>query len=503
MMQQNSTVSSPLHAGKGNRYPSHYLKQRWLHFLQPAADGTLLIEGNSILDIEKKFGSPCYLLIEREIRERLQKFKQAFPYEKFRPQYACKVNSNLEIIRMAKEEGFDLDASSVGEIILGLLAGFKPEQITFTNPHKTYQDIAFSAMIGIQAITTDSIEELQKISMVAEKLDLDISIFLRINPLITHGAYSTHKQQHGIPLPQAREAVTRVIQHSKLTLKGLHFHGSYISDPIIYEIAAEKLLDLAKHAAELGTTVEFLDLGGGFPTYDNSHPGYCENYDVAKAGKKIVGFIKNRCKELGLQEPTLVFEPGKLIVANAMLAVMKVVSVKDNGEEKIIITNGSVYNLVPDRLISKLDYSIVPANKLQEPASTSYRVTGCTCDSLDFFGNSSLPEMKQGDLLTVMDCGAYCSVFASNFNSLKRVPMVLVKEDGSLKLIRRRDRYAEMFAPELDANKAADPKELQYFYNLHRINFEKIWGENLTPKVREERLEKPLKAVLRYINQKR
>src|SRR3989344_8828263 len=173
-----------------------YSKKRWNDFLTQDKDGVLHVEGVSVEHLARKYGTPHFILIEREIRERLRAFKQAFPYPKLRPQFACKVNSNLEIIRIAKEEGFELDASSVGEIILGLLADYKPAQITFTNPYKTYQDIAFAAMIGVEAVNVDSMEELEKVAFVAEKLDLKINIFLRFNLLLKVGTYSTHHQQH-------------------------------------------------------------------------------------------------------------------------------------------------------------------------------------------------------------------------------------------------------------------------------------------------------------------
>ncbi len=502
---QQTLFLSHLALEKGEKPISKkYLKERWNAFSWQDKEGNLLIEGMNVKELETKYGSPLYILVEREIRERLRSFKQAFPYKKFRPQFACKVNSNLEIIRIAKEEGFDLDASSVGEIILGLLANYEPNQITFTNLYKTYQDIAFAAMIGVQAITTDSMEELKKISLVGKNLDIRIKIFLRINPLIKVGKYSTLKQQYGIPLQQAKKAIAFAAADPNIELIGLHFHGSYISNPEVYCIAANKLLKLAKYADELGSKISYLDLGGGFPTNDNSQTKYGKSYNLQKAGIMIANTISGLLEKYQLPEPTLIFEPGKHIVANAMIAMVKVVSTKQVGKEHLAITNGSVYNMIADRFVSGCNYHILPANKLNKIQTTKYTIYGCTCDCIDIMGrNRWLPRLEEGDLLTIMDAGAYSVVFASNFNSLKRVPIVLLQESGTAKLVRRRDRYAEMFAPELDVLKVADPNELKYFYNLHRINFEKIWGEHLTPEMREKRLEKPLRAILETIQRQR
>ncbi len=500
VVEHITTIPSPLFKRKKQPIPKKHLKQHWKQFLSQDKDGNLLVEGISVKELDAKFGAPLYVLIERELRERLRTFKNAFPYQKFRPQFACKVNSNLSIIKIAKEEGFELDASSVGEIILGLLADYEPQQITFTNLYKTYQDIAFAAMIGVQAITTDSMEELKKISLVGRNLDMKIRIFLRINPLIKLGSYSTLKQQYGIPITQAKKAIEFAAADPNIELIGLHFHGSYITNPQVYCIAANRLLKLAAYAQSLGAKISYLDLGGGFPTNENSQPKYGKSYNLQKAGSMIVKTLHKLYEKYGLQAPTLIFEPGKYIVANAMMGLVKVVSTKKMGKENVVITNGSVYNMIADRFVSNCNYELLPANKLNKPLTTKYTVFGSTCDCIDVMAkNRLLPKLEEGDLLSIMDCGAYSVVFASNFNSLKRVPIILVQENGSAKLIRRRDRYAEMFAPELDVLKVADPNELKYFYNLHRINFEKIWGEHMSPEVREKKLQKPLQAILSHI----
>ncbi len=495
-----TSISPHFFKKKKQPIPKKHLKERWNKFLSQDKDGVLHVEGISVTDLDAKFGAPLYILVERELRERLRTFKNAFPYPHFRPQFACKVNSNLSIIKIAKEEGFDLDASSVGEIILGLLADYEPQQITFTNLYKTYQDIAFAAMIGVQAITTDSLEELEKIALVGKNLDLRIKIFLRINPLIKLGNYSTLKQQYGIPISQAKKAIEAATSDPHIELVGLHFHGSYIVNPEVYCIAANKLLSLAAYATELGARINYLDLGGGFPTHGNSQPKYGKSYNLQKAGNYIVKSIRKLIHKYNLPAPTLIFEPGKYIVSNAMIGLVKVVSIKKMGPENIVIANGSVYNMIADRFVSNCQYEILPASKLNKPIIKKYTIFGSTCDCIDVMAkNRWLPKIQEGDLLTIMDCGAYSVVFASNFNSLKRVPIILVKENGEAKLIRRRDRYAEMFAPELDVLKVADPNELKYFYNLHRINFEKIWGEHMTPEIREKKLQKPLQAILSNI----
>ncbi|MBW7877280.1 MAG: hypothetical protein H3C47_14985, partial [Candidatus Cloacimonetes bacterium] len=133
---------------------------------------------------------------------------------------------------------------------------------------------------------------------------------------------------------------------------------------------------------------------------------------------------------------------------------------------------------VPDVLFDKkLQLDVLPAERMNAPRIYDYAIAGNTCDHWDIIANKrKLPKLEEDDLLMIMDIGAYSHVLASNFNNMKRAPIVLIDESGRIKLIRRRDRYSEMFAPELDVLKIADPYELQRYYHLARKNLNKVWN---------------------------
>ncbi len=452
-----------------------YFKPRWSYLSQDRW-GDLVIEDHSVWDLSKKYGTPLYILVESEIRKNLRRFKKAFPYKNLRPQYASKNNTNLEILKIAREEGFDIDASSTGEIILALLADFEPHQITFTNLYKSGQDISFAAKVGVQAITADSIEEIRRIALVGEKLGKKIRLFLRINPLIKlNGGYTTKDQQYGIPWTQAKEAIELAKKRRYIQLIGFHFHGGYIKSPKVYHAAAKKLLYLMKHSKDRNINITHIDLGGGFPIQYRDE----DIFTPESMGKPFIRYFKSLLKKHNLLPPTLIFEPGKLITANTGIGLMKIVSDKQIGKKKILVTDGSTYAFVPDPLIYGCEYEILPATSMKGRRTKKYQIAGCTCDSIDIIGkNILLPEMEADDLLAVMDCGAYSNVMASNFNTLKKAPMVMIKESGRAKLIRRRDRYSEMFAPELNVLKRADPYQLKKFYNLTRTNIDKVWQDD-------------------------
>jgi diaminopimelate decarboxylase len=458
-----------------------YFRSRWKLFLKQDRNGELYFHDYSIRELAKKFGTPFYVYSEDEIRHKMRRMKSVFSgYRNVKFQYPCKINSNLEILKIAREEGFDIDVSSPGEIILGLLADFEPQDISFTNLYKSDQDIYFAAKLGVRYITTDYIEEIEKINQVGKSLGKVIDIMIRVNPLIQLGSYSTLWHKYGIPLNQVTEAIDIATSSEFVNLKGFHFHGAYVHNYRVFFEAAKKILPMAEYAKNMGNKIEIIDLGGGFPRETMAKT----IFQPEDMGEEFIRFFKRLLKKHKLEEdePMLVFEPGKFLLSASGVGVMNVISTKALPNNLYCaVTDGSTYGFVPDLLIDpKLQYDILPANKMDMPRLYDYEVAGLTCDSWDVVAKKrKLPKLEAGDLLMIMDIGAYSHVIASNFNNIKRAPMILINKDGKQKLIRRRDRYSEMFAPELDVLKVADPNELKKYYDLSRVNMQKLWAGGL------------------------
>ncbi|MFA6074111.1 MAG: hypothetical protein WC758_08390 [Candidatus Woesearchaeota archaeon] len=481
-----------------------YNKKRWRRFLSQDLNGTMHIEGISVNTLVRKYGTPIYIFVEDEIRSKLRTFKNAFDYDKFSPQYACKCNSNLEVLNIVREEGFEFDASSVGEIILGLLADFEPEQITFTNLYKSEQDIYFASEIGVKAITVDSLEELDKVIRVANKGAKIIPIMLRVNPMIQDGKYTTKNQKYGIPYKFVAKAIRKTAKINNIKLRGFHFHGSYSYNPKNYVLALTKLINLVKIAKKQGVIIDMLDLGGGFPPEAPKayRPG--KYFDAEDFAPIFMKSFHNLFEKNNLEKPILVFEPGKSMVATSGIGIIKVVSIKELGKKYAAITDGSTYSMFPDVLVSKCAYDILPITKMNQRRTQKYEVVGSTCDCIDVIeDNENLPWLEENDLLSVMDCGAYSYVMASNFNNLKRPPIIMIRKDGTTKLIRRRDRYSDLFGPELDVLKIADPYELKKYYNLTRVNLEKVWAGNENDNNNENKSELNLGASTKKSKRKK
>ncbi len=433
----------------------------------------LMIEGVPVDHIINKYGTPIYVYVESEIRERAQRFKKTFGPE-IGFQFAVKCNSNLEILRILREEGFELDCSSVGELILGLLADYKPKQLSLTNLYKNEQDLHFAVKIGVQSITADSLEDLEQIAQTAKKLKKHIDVAIRVNPMIEIGQYSTRGNKYGIPIGYIDRAIDLALKSPFVDLHGFHFFGGYVHETRVYKAVARVMVKLIKRCLDRGIRIKTLSLGGGFPAAVGDETAF-----PIEAMRDFTPWFHRLLERNGIVHPLrLIFEPGKSIVLNAGIGLTKVVSRKRLGlKKRMVVVDSSAYNFVPDALVQEgLHYDVLPASKMNAPRIHSLTIGGNTCDCWEIISRDlHMPKLRAGDLLAIMDVGAYAQVMASNFNTIKRAAIVLIHPDGTTKLIRRRDRYSEMFAPELDVLKLAGPNELERYNNLYRVNVDKYW----------------------------
>lgn len=434
----------------------------------------MTIEGVPVDRIAQKYGTPVYVMVESKIRKNFRRFKKVFGGE-IKLQYAVKCNSNLAILRMARDEGFELDCASVGEIILGLLADFKPRQLSYTNLFKTEQDLHFAVQMGVQSITADSIEDLRHIAATAKKLRTQVRTVIRVNPMIEIRNYSTKGNKYGVPLKQVLEAVEIAAKSPFVDFRGFHFMGGYIYSPWTLRAAARVLVKIIRECQDRRVPIKTLSLGGGFPAAIGDQSEFPVE-DLTSFPKYFQQLLSRAGVTIPIQ---LIFEPGKAIVLHAGIGLMHVVANKEiHHRNRMIIADGSTYNFIPDALVQgdNIRYDILPASKMFSPRVHKVTVGGNTCDCWDLITKGiEMPKLGAGDILAGMDVGAYAQVLANNFNTIKRAPVVLIHENGSIKQIRRRDRYSEMFAPELDILKMAGPNELEYYNNLYRINIDKIW----------------------------
>lgn len=469
---------------------SRYIRPRWERFVSHDNRGMMTIEGVPVDKIVAKYGTPLYVMSESEIRLRMQRYKKTVG-DSVELQYCVKTNSNLQILRIAREEGFGLDCSSVGEVILGLLADFKPKQLTLTNLYKSDQDIHFVAKVGIQSITADSFEDIDNIARTAKKLRMHVDTVIRVNPMITVGTYSTRGNKYGIPIGYLMRAVDKIRKSPYVDFTGFHFMGGYVYQSRVYKTAARTFAKILRECQDKGVSVKSVSLGGGFPAAIGKEHAF-----PIEELKDIPKYWAGLMKRHGIRNPPrLIFEPGKSIVTNAGVGLMRVISKKRLGlRHRMVNCDGSTYNFIPDfftLLDGKSKYDILPASKMTARRVHKVTIGGNTCDAWDLIVKDiQMPKLRAGDLIAAMDVGGYAQVLANNFNTIRRAPVVLIQTDGTMKLIRRRDRFSEMFAPELDVLKMAGPDELEKYHNLYRVNIDKIW-KGKQKKVGKNGAEKP------------
>jgi diaminopimelate decarboxylase len=297
---------------------------------------------------------------------------------------------------------------------------------------------------------------------------------IRINPMLQIGTWSTRKNKYGIPIGHAERAVDLAVKSPYVDFQGFHFMGGYFYKTKAIKTAARTFAKLVKRCQDKGVKVRRVDLGGGFPAAIGDQVAF-----PIEDMKGFPEYFKSVLDRNGVDHPVqLIFEPGKSIVLNAGIGLMKVISRKRLGaNDRVVIADGSSYNFIPDALVqTDVHYDVLPASKLNTPRIHNVTIAGNTCDCWDLIvQNIGMPKLRAGDLLAVMDVGGYAQVMACNFNTIRRAAMVMIDANGESRLIRRRDRYSEMFAPELDVLKMAGPNELENYNNIYRVNIDEIW----------------------------
>jgi diaminopimelate decarboxylase len=410
------------------------------------------IEGN---EIAEKYGTPLYVVDEERIRENYNRLFNAFTkyYKKFKILYACKANTNLAVMRILEEEGSSIDAVSPGEVYTSLKAGFSPNRILFTGNNVRDDELKFVDEKNV-LINVDSISQLERLSKIVNPENYKISF--RVNPMVGAGH---HKHcitggvmsKFGIKEEEAPEVYKKAINLGFKPI-GIHSHiGSGILDPGPFKLAANATLDIAGNiASEVDINFEFLDFGGGLGIPYTPEENILEINNFAK---EITDIFKTKTKEYGLGNPYLYIEPGRYLVGDAGVLLTRVNTIK-NSYRKFIGVDAGFNTLLRPAMYDSYHH-IVVTNKVSEKKSEKVDVAGNVCESGDLFARDRpLPKIKEGDLLAILNAGAYSFSMASQYNSRPRPAEILVNK-GKSELIREGETFEDLF------NKQIIPKRLK------------------------------------------
>lgn len=404
-------------------------------------NGILYCDNVPIEKIVAQTGTPVYIYSLKRALHNLAHICSAFAELSPHIHYSAKANANLSLLRALIQAGTGIDAVSAGEIYKALSAGAKPEDIVFAGVGKTPDELRYAIEKGVGWINVENPGELSLIDqLVAEQKLPPVRIALRLNPDIaapTHRHIATgHK---GAKFGLSIEAVQNVLAHQgdypNGRIEGIHVHiGSQLHDTEATRKAVKTALELIAPYPNIRT----VNIGGGLAVQysaDESIPRW-EDF-----GATVTPLLKGY---------EVLLEPGRSIIADAGVLAVSVLYVKEQGGEHILITDGSMAELIRPALY-EAHHEIVASRQSHMEASHSpttrrYQVVGPVCETADRLGHDvHLPEVKPGDLLVVLTVGAYGMVMSSNYNQRLRPPEVVVSEDGSnLHIARRRETWKDL-----------------------------------------------------------
>jgi diaminopimelate decarboxylase len=405
--------------------------------------GNLYFDGVSTIDLAKTYDTPLYVISEKRIQDNYNRLYGALVnnYKYVRIYYAAKANTNLNVLRVLQSQGAYLDTVSPGEVFLALSSGFTPDRILFTGTNVRNDELKMLADANI-TINVDSQSEMDRLL----KISVPQILSVRVNPEVGAGHHNrciTARPESKFRLWEEEVIQAYAIaQRARVERFGIHMHiGSGILEFEPYVQAVEKLLSIAKRVhKEVGIDFEFIDIGGGFGV---PYKPKEKEFDVQEFSNKVVNLFKNKTKEYGLGKPFLFVEPGRYLVADACILLTTVNTVKVTPSRKFAGVDAGFNTLLRPAMYGSY-HPILVANNLTAASTETYDIAGPICESGDLLAKDhSVPDINEGDLLAVLNAGAYGYSMSSQYNSRPRAAEVLIR-GGKPLLVREREQLKDL-----------------------------------------------------------
>ena len=409
---------------------------------------TLHCDGADLSALADEHGTPLYVYSAQQISERFELFEDAFRGRPHTICYAVKANSSLAILRLLAEQGAGFDIVSGGELERVRKANKGAlRKVVFSGVGKQVWEIDAALKANILLFNVESEAELHLLAARAEALGIRARFALRVNPDVfadTHPYISTGLSEHkfGIDIKQARAIYRKAAKSKWLDAAGVSVHiGSQIRKVDSFAAAAARVTALIADLRKDGHEIRYIDAGGGL--------GIDYGTTAFNPAQQVQKYAAALSKGLAAETAHLIIEPGRFIVAQAGALLTRVLFVKKNGSKTFIITDAGMNDLIRPSLYHA-HHEILPVKQPRSAApSITADIVGPVCESGDFFARDRvLAAVKPGDLVLILDAGAYGMSLTSNYNSRPRPAEVLV-EDAKVKLIRRRETMRDLLAPEV------------------------------------------------------
>ncbi len=410
--------------------------------------GRLVCDEVPLDKLVAKYATPLYVYSATQVLERFSLFNKYFADTPHLVCYAVKANSNVHLLRLLAKRGAGFDIVSGGELERVLIADKKAAQrVVFSGVGKTTDEIDFALRAGIRLFNVESEQELRLIAHRAAKLKRRARVALRVNPDVfaeTHPYISTGLSEHkfGVDIASARELYRFAAASKWLEPAGISVHiGSQIRSAKPFGAAVARIADLVRSLqVEDGIPLRSVDAGGGLGIEYSLEA----QVNPAEAVEKYAAAIKAGLGEL---EVELLLEPGRFLIAQAGALITRVLYVKQNGTKTFVITDAGMNDLIRPTLY-QAHHEIVPLIRRKDVPAMTADIVGPVCETGDFFARDRImAEVKPGDLLAILDAGAYGMSLSSNYNSRGRAAEVLI-HGRKVKQVRQRETIADQLALE-------------------------------------------------------
>ena len=412
----------------------------------------LLWAGCDCLKLAEDFGTPLYVFDTGIIKSRCRELRDTFinKWQNVSVNYAAKAFIIKEMAKLIQNEGLGLDVVSDGEIYTALSAGFPPERIEFNGNAKSRDELSMAVNAGIGRIIVDHPDELPIIDELAKNAGKSQKVLLRVAPGVdahTHKAIATGQTDSKFGFPAGGKMLYDAVRFAQkcehINLTGLHFHvGSQLFDTQDYTAAVENTLKLMKSLKDdLDFTVRELNMGGGFGAVISPEK---EHMRSAFYTDIMMSTLINGCKNLGLEVPHVILEPGRWIISESCVTLYRVENVKPLENLTYIAVNGGMADN-PRIALYQAEYEAMnfsnPDGKIM---SGKVSIVGKCCESGDILiENARIQEAKAGDIIGLYNSGAYTFSMASNYNCLRR-PAVVFAEDGKAVIAAERQTFEDI-----------------------------------------------------------
>ncbi|MEW8974958.1 MAG: diaminopimelate decarboxylase [Exiguobacterium sp.] len=431
-------------------YGSQYLTEE---------NNTLHIDGVAATDLAAQYGTPLYVMAERELTDRLATVREHFldKYPNTYASFASKALTVSAVYEQVVRHGLGIDVVTGGELFIARQSGVPAERIYFHGSNKSTADLQYAVEEGVGRIVIDHFAEIAQLEAIAAQAGRTVHVLIRIVPQVIGGAhakiqtggvdtkfcFSTHASDY-------LDAIEAILASEHLSLLGIHCHvGSQIQDPSLFEQTARTMMGFVETIrVQHDFTVSEVNVGGGFGiayTQDD------QPLDFEATIARVMDVIETETARLGIERPRIGIEPGRWVVANAGTTLYTVGAIKEiEGVRTYLSVDGGMTDNIRPALYGAV-YETVIANRMSGE-TTEMTVVGAACESGDLVAEKAeLVTPKSGDTLAVFGTGAYNFSMASNYNQFLRPALVFVR-DGESREVVRRQTYADLVQCDLGIN---------------------------------------------------